>query len=311
MAETRNIDEIANKMSALGVWRKILPSHWAIKARGVAFPYFCATMGSPPAGPVKWHFMLLDGWQTFHDYLHVRMDSNFGFYSTPYEMPHYEVAVLKNGEAKVFRHDPGYVARVPNEREAELCSRLLWEAYGVMLRIESEPTLVMKYASENAIFCRTETAHGTWRDEPLALVQPRPHTETISFLKKDVSAAKDLPLAADERLALDLRILPGLHFMVDRPRTVYGLLAIDMKTRKKVINRKMGVNPETGLRGIWEALPSRLIKEFIERGHLPGELMVMSGRVFRMLRTLCADFPFKLSLHDSIPELDAAFRQPD
>ena len=32
--------------------------------------------------------------------------------------------------------------------------------------------------------------------------------------------------------------------------------------------------------------------------------MVRSQRLFRMLRPLCLDLPLKLSLRDSIPELD-------
>ena len=42
-------------------------------------------------------------------------------------------------------------------------------------------------------------------------------------------------------------------------------------------------------------------------GRVPGEICLVSGRVFRMLRALCVELPFKLSLHDSLPALDAAF----
>ena len=44
-------------------------------------------------------------------------------------------------------------------------------------------------------------------------------------------------------------------------------------------------------------------RKMIARGRIPGELMMRSQRLFRMLRPLCIDVPVKLSLHDSLPNV--------
>ena len=72
------------------------------------------------------------------------------------------------------------------------------------------------------------------------------------------------------------------------------------------IDVKVTVPQDGGLRRMWESMPPQLLKALIARGRIPGEIKVMSGRVFRFLRPLCLELPFKLSLHDSLPELKTA-----
>jgi len=50
------------------------------------------------------------------------------------------------------------------------------------------------------------------------------------------------------------------------------------------------------------------LDHLVERHAVPGEVRVLSGRVFRMLRPLCLELPFKLSKVASLPRLDAALR---
>jgi len=70
---------------------------------------------------------------------------------------------------------------------------------------------------------------------------------------------------------------------------------------------RTSVQADGGLRAMWEGMPARFLKELIARKKIPGEVKVPSLRVFRMLRPLCMEIPFKLSLHDSLPRLNAAF----
>ena len=87
------------------------------------------------------------------------------------------------------------------------------------------------------------------------------------------------------------------------PRCVYQLIALD-SDGKKLVDMKMAMAPEGGLRALWESMPPRLLKSFVALGRIPGEVKVKSGRVFRFLRPLCMELPLKLSLHDSMPNLD-------
>ena len=303
----KDADSIARKMVELDLWDAVAPYNWAVKPRGTALPYFCTVMGDSASSAIKVHFMMLEGWQTFHDYIRTRIDGNFGFYSTPSELPQFELVVCKDGSFRIFRRDPGYAPRPPTPAENALCARILWEAYGMILRMEADQSLAMSFAAENAIFARVEGADGVWRDEPLAVPAPRPHVERIGFRKSDIAAAKDLPFASEEKISVDFRITPSVQTAEARPRTGYALVGVDSATGRKLMDLGMVVNAETGLRGMWESMPSRFLGELIARGRIPGEIKVRSGRVFRLLRTLGAELPFKLSLHDALPEIEAAF----
>ena len=303
----RTVEEIGAKMNALGLWDLLEPYNWAVKPRGTVFPYFCSVLKGD-GKPVKIRFLMLEGWQTLHDYVRTRIDRDFGFFSSPIELPHYELVVLTTGETKLFRHDTGYLPVEANERQREFAAKLLWEAYGVMLRVETDRKLPMKFSDEKAIFARVEGADGKWTDEPLEIPDARPHVERISFEVADVRKAKDLPIVAGERLALDFRILPAVMTKEPRPRCVYGLVAVDCATGEKAIDSRASVHPELGLKGLWESMPQQVLKSLVARGRVPGEIQVVSKRVFRVLRPLCVELPFKLSLHDSLPALEAAFR---
>lgn len=300
------VAEIGRKLDALGLWDAVGPYHWAIKPRGTAFPYFFCLMKGDRA-PVKVRLMLLEGWQTFHDFVRTRIDRDYGFYLSPMEFPHYELVILESGDMKLFRHDAGYLPIEADERQQAFCARLLWEVFGVMIRIETDRQLPLRFATEKAIFARVETAPDVWADEPLEIPDPRPHVERMSFKKSDVAAAKDLPFATEEKIETDFRLLPGLMRQGSRPRAVYALCAIDAATGERLVWDRRSIEPESGLRGLWEEMPPRLLSHLIARGRMPGEIRVSSGRVFRMLRMLCTEIPFKLSLHDRLPLLDAAF----
>lgn len=298
----RTVEEIGAKMDALGLWERLLPYNWAMKPRGTVFPYFCQTMKGERE-PVKVRFLLLEGWQTLHDFLRARADHNFGFYSTPVEFPHLELILLTNGESRLLRHDTGYVPAEATGAQRELGARLLWEAYGVMLRLETDPQLPMKFADEKAVFARVERKPGEWEDAPLEVPAPRPHVEQIAFSKADVKAAQDLPFVRDHVVELDFRFLPRVATQEQRPRCVYGLLALDAATGERIIDAHTSVHPEAGLKGMWESMPAQVLKGLVQHGRIPGEIKVRSGRVFRMLRPLCMELPFKLSLHDRLPNL--------
>ena len=179
-----------------------------------------------------------------------------------------------------------------------------------MMRIESDRKLPLKYAAEKSVFARVEDHKGNWTDEPLSIPDPRPHVETISFPKDDIKKAKDLPFAREESLEADFRIAPGLMTKEPRPRYAFVLAGVDGSNGERVFWDRVSMNPEEGLRGLWESMPRRVLSHIVARGRVPGELKVVSGRVFRLMRPLCMDLPFKLSLHDSLPRLESAFTSP-
>ena len=296
------VEEIGAKMDALGLWKLLEPYNFAVKPRGTVFPYFCTVLKGERK-PIKARFLMLEGWQTLHDFVRTRIDRNFGFYSTPVEMPHLELVVLEDGSMRLFRHDTGYMPFEAKDAQRDLAARILWEAYGVMLRVEADRKLPLKFSDEKAIFARVEIAAEKWEDRPLEIPDPPPHTEKVSFPKADIKSAQDLPFVKEDVLDLDFRLLPSVMTKEPRPRCVYGLIAVDPKTGMRVIDSRVSVHPEAGIRGMWESMPVQVLKELVRYGKIPGEIRLCTGRVFRLLRALCLELPFKLSLHDSLASL--------
>jgi len=301
------VEEVGAKMNALDAWSVAFPCHWAVKPHGSAFPYFCCTVKGDVPG-LKVRVLLLEGWQTFHDYLRTRLDHDFGFYLSPMEFPHFELLVLTNGTVRLSRNDPGLLPQFANERACAFCAPMLWECYGVMLRLESDPKLPLAYADEKAVFARVQSSDGTWRDEPLVIPPPRPHVEKVAFPKKDLAAARDLPIRSDEVFELDLRLVQGLSTQEARPKLVYMLAAVDAKSGAVVFRDRTAIQGDSGLRGLWEGMAPRVLQHFLERKAIPGEIRVSSGRVFRILRPLGLELPFKLVKVTELPHFPAAFQ---
>ena len=299
---THSVEELGAKMDALGVWELLAPYNFAVKPKGTVFPYFCTVLKGERK-PVKVRFLMLEGWQTLHDFVRTRYDNDFGFYSTPAEMPHLELVLLDEGAPTLFRHDPGFMPQPASDAQRALAERILWEAFGVMLRVEADRNLPLKFADDRAIFARVERADGEWVDEPLVIPDPPPHVEKVSFPKADVGKAKDLPFAADCAFEVDFGIAQGVMTTDPRPRAVYALVAADAGTGERLVDCRMSVAADGGLRSLWESMPAQFLRELIRIGKVPGEVKVRSMRMFRMLRPLCLELPFKLSLHEKLARL--------
>ena len=298
------IEDIGAKMDALGVWETVAPYNWVVCPRGTVFPYFCCVMKGD-GNPVNVRFMMVEGWQSFHDFVRTRIDPNFGFYSTPMEIPHFELVFVSGGAVRLFRHDPCFMPRLATDTERTFCSKILWESFGVMMRVESDSELPMKFASEKAMFARVEGDGGEWADKALSIPDPRPHVESVTFAKIDLAKAKDIPFAEEEKMAVDFALVVGLSTKEPRPRCVYRLSAYDAATGERFVADAVSPVPDGGLRAMWEGVAPRLLKHLLARGRIPGEIMVCSQRLFRMLRPLCLDIPLKLSLHDKLPGVNA------
>ena len=290
-------------MDALDLWDVLAPYKFAVKPRGTAFPYFCSVAKGDKDSPVKARLLMLEGWQTLHDFVRTRIDHDFGFYSSPLEFPRFELVVTTSGRALAFRYDAGFMPQPVPEDRRDLVAKILWEAFGVFLRVESDRALPLRFADGRALFARVEGADGTWADEPLEIPDPPPHKETVSLSKDLVKAAQDLPFVADDALELDFGLLPKVMTDEPRPRTVYELVAADAKTGEQAFACRVSLAGDASLRALWEEMPSQALREIVRRGKVPGEIRVRSGRVFRLLRPLCVELPFKLSLHDRLERI--------
>lgn len=303
----RTPEEIGAKMNDLSLWEEVMSGNWAVRPAGTVFPYFCTAMRGD-GKVVSVRFLMLEGWQTFHDYLRTNIDHSFGFYSTPMEMPHFELVTAADGSVAVFRHDPGYVPRMLTEREKDIAGKILWESYGIMLRLETERNLLMKFADGKAMFSRAENAQGEWSDSPLPVSPAPAYVEKITFLKETMRKAKDIQFDKDCSFSVDFRLDVSRITKESRPRYAYVLAVADPAAGKAVCET-YSVTSEMPLSALWQNMPSRFLDIVVGSGKVPGCVKVCSPRVFRMLRPLCIELPVKLSLNDRLPEIESLFNK--
>ncbi|HBJ59787.1 MAG TPA: hypothetical protein DDY72_04975 [Verrucomicrobia bacterium] len=304
------IIDIARKMDRLDLWKLTAAFNWAIKPYGSPFPYFCTTMLSDTS-PVRVRFVLLEGWQTMHDFVRMRMDPEFGYYISWIELPQFEIAYARKDDLIVpSRHNPGYLPWFLTPKQEGLVRRMLWEAYGVMLRLEGDHTLVLKHAEDRALFARVETAPGVWQDEPLEIPEPPPYEERVPVPLDLIVQAKSLPIRPDLKVAVDLRFSLDHESKDIPPRVQYSMRVVNLGTRKRIVDDATFVDPlRGGLKNIWLEMPGQLLRRFVEKKVLPCEIQVESARVFRFLRPVFLELPVKLTKLEDIPPLDACFEE--
>ena len=295
------IAQIAAKMDSLGLWRKLVGYNWAVKPKGSAVPYFC-TIYLGDGNPLKARVLMLEGWLTMHYFVAMKQSPDYGFISSDLELPHFDVAIEAN-DCKVYRFDYVYAPTVAEERHLELVKRMLWECYGVMMRLENDETLPMKFAEDRCVFARVETEKGKWVDQPLKIPEERPMVEKISFDQARLKKANDLIIEKKVKWAVDFGLEARLTTKEKRPRMAYRLWIVNAETAERIIVYTATTSEEDGIKGLWEHMPGRLMNVFLEVGYIPGEIQVPNGRMFRFLRPLAEELPFKLSLHTSLDVL--------
>ena len=298
MSAMKEIDELAAKMDALGLWERLLPYTWAIKPRGTVFPYFCQLLPVVPGGLLKARMLILEGWQTLHECAQFRSGSEAGYVSAFMELVHFDFAIMSDDKVVILRCETGYAPiAVTDAGRLKMIRKILWESYGLMLRLEAEPQLPLKYAAEKAIFARVEEAPGKWVDRPLEIPEPRRMVQKVTFNKGMLGKAKDLPIKAEVVWDVDFRLHDMIVTKDPRPRSIYILTAKDHATGEKVLDLNTTINSEIGLAGMWESMPEQILRKFVQDGLVPGEIRVSSQRMFRLLRPLGMELPIKLSLH--------------
>ncbi len=294
------IEELMRQIEALGFWPGYV--QWVLMPQGSVYPYFGMIEALADNPEIKAQGLFLEGWQTFHDYNLWRHDHNYGFISFPGELPGFLCLWLKNGEVKAFRQDPGYKTRPLNDREEALFHKLVRESFGLVMRIENDPKLCHKYLEEGSLFGRRQVNVRKWEDVPVPLVQPRPHVERVSLPKADVDAAKDKPLLKERVVDVAFRCNPHYTTTEAHSRMAYDLDVRDAADGKSLVSIRMSVRPpQCTIADMWQNLAPGLLREFVKLGFVPGEIRVCSQRVFRLLRPLTMQLPFKLSLHDELP----------
>ena len=305
----KDITAIGKAIAALNLWEKASAHNWALVPQTSELPYLVTAGKEEKKGsPVLGRLHLFPGFVPFRDFMLSRKIKDFGVGMSPMDFDHFEMVSAKGGVTELFVYEPGFVPRALTDAEREFLAPLLYECYGLMMRLEENPDLPLAYLKENAIFARKEISENVWIDGPLKLPDERqnPYTEQVSLSKAKCAAAAKLPVAQAEKWEVDFVMVPSYQTREARSRFLYVLAAVDAATGERRVWERMSVDGRPGgLKRLWEAHAQRMLDRILVLGRVPGALHVRAGRVARFLRPLGLQLPFKLVQHVKLPALDA------
>ncbi|MGN0852689.1 MAG: hypothetical protein ACI4Q3_04850 [Kiritimatiellia bacterium] len=298
---------IASAIAELGVWEKASRHNWALVSQMAEDPYIALVVSEKNPSAVVGRLLLFPAFAEFRDFILTRRLPDYGVALSPMDFRHFEVAAGAKGRVEIFRYSPGMVPVRPTSDELNFLAPLLLECYGVMLRLEDDPELPLKYVSQNAMFARKELVEGVWQDGPLAL--PREEivqmAEQVTLDRQGCEAAKGLPVHPRLRWEVDFFLVPNLRTAGPDSRFLYVLAVVDAETKERVAWLRLAVDGKPGgLKRLWEGHAQRVLDAILGQAKVPGEIDVRSGRMARFLRPLGLHLPFKLVQHARLPALD-------
>ena len=325
--DRENPYEIAKAIVALNVWRKIDSHQWAVVPRGAEAPFICVVDGKGDGKDIVGRLLVFPGFDVFRDFAISQRFPDYGVGSGPLDFMHTALLAAKDGRFEMFSYMPGYIPMPVKDDEVDRSlAAVLYECYGLMMRFEEDPSLVMKYASERALFARRQDGSGTWQDAKFTLPpdQGVARAERVALRNDDLAAAKKLPIEKGEAWDVDFMALPSWRTREKRPRILYIFAAVAEESRERIAWDRMSVGdisaddndphtilsgPAAGLQRLWESHAQRLLRAMLRAGRVPGTVNVRSSRVMRFLRPLAMQIPFKMVQHAKLDALDGVMEE--
>ena len=296
---------IARDIARLNIWGKVARHNFAIVSE-MALEPFVVAVSPDKTGPIVGRLLLFPGFDVFRDYRLFQQIPDYGVAMSLLDFTHWEVIALGDGSVQLCAYEPGYVPRVLTDDETALLAPVLYECYGLLMRMEENPELPAKFVTpENQrMFARKEGLDGKWRDTPLDLPPvPNPlYQEEVLLDKQKCTEAAKLPMDAAASWQIEFAQLPNFHTREERPRFLYLLAGVDAATGRRVLWDKASVSGKpNGLKALWEGLASRLLLAVLREGRIPAAVNVRNSRLARLIRPLGLQLPFKLVQHAKLP----------
>lgn len=311
--DKNNIDEVAKAIAALKVWKKASKYNWALVSELFDKPLIAA-VNPTPQGPIAGRLLLFNGFLAHRDFLIFRQNPDLSFATSPIDFDHYEVIGLKDGSAEIYDYRPGFIPVHPDAETRALLVPVIYECYGLMLRIDEDPELPALYMKDQALFSRREGLDGKWHDAPL---RP-PNLDTVTWTERvgldrvKCAQAVRLNMEPEEVWEADFTQMPLYRTDDRQARMMFLFAAVDAKTGERRVWQKLAVDPSIPRNGtldamkpLWESLAAHVLDGVIRRGKVPSAIYVRNQRMMRFLRPLGLQLPFKLVLHREMPQLTA------
>lgn len=196
----------------------------------------------------------------------------------------------------------GYYPDRLSATEVVEMQEILYQAYGMAMRVESEPTLTQQRLPKT-FFVRMQDANGLWRD---TWVDEPPLTDEGVDVSIDLGRVRRIAEFTRVRnvLQVDL-VLTSLRAKSrgnHRSEAVFTLLLMN-RTDKSVICCE-ALQALQGVDVMWSRVPGIVLRELEQFGALPDEIEVRSERMLNILRPLSEMLPFTLRRREKLMTLE-------
>ena len=198
---------------------------------------------------------------------------------------------------------PGYHPWLPEERERDLLETVLYQAFGMAMRVESDG-LLLKNRFPREILMRKLNAKGVWQDAWSPVKEVGDEEVEVRIESKRLQAIRSTPLTP-VTMQLDLVFTP-LQILPEgqRPQTAYVLLAVDAQSGLIIAGELLQATE--GVAHMWAQIPERLLEIFERLGGCPEAIEIATDRMANLLRPLGEFLPFKMVRREQLAMLDNA-----
>jgi len=208
------------------------------------------------------------------------------------------------GEWTIFRSIvPGYHPWLPDAKERKLLEDVLYQAFGMALRVEADPGM-LRSRFPREILIRTSDGKGGWRDVWSRVKELSGEEIEVRIESRRLQALAAKP-TCPVTLQVDLLFTPfSIQPGRERPQTAYVLLAVDAQSG--LIHCGELFQAIGGIAAMWSEIPDRLIALFERLGGCPDAIEVRGDRMANLMRPLTEFLPFKLVRREHLKMLDEA-----
>jgi hypothetical protein len=321
----RRLYDVADHIRALDPWPWMTLGHvFGVQPHGSAGPGF--VLFSKQGDPARRAVSIYPGWAAFRDAImsHAHPDGRAPLERTIEEswmrLMFLPQSGLSRGDRAVLvrlgcdlteaaefpafcSQKVGYFPDRLGPAEVVWLSAVLYQAYGMAMRVEATPDLTQERLPRT-FFVRTQDAagdwHDSWMDEPVA--------------RTDVDVSIDLDRVRRIRrhpadatvLQADLVLSPLKMKSAEdhRSEAVFTLLLVNGDTR--MIIRCDALQATEGIESMWAQVPGAVLKGMEQLDALPAAIEVRSERMLNVLRPLTELLPFKLTRRNKLDALAVA-----
>ncbi|MBM4164198.1 MAG: hypothetical protein FJ222_07135 [Lentisphaerae bacterium] len=321
----RRLYDVADHIRALDPWPWMTLGHvFGVQPHGSAEPGF--VLFSKQGDPARRAISVYPGWTAFHDAImsHARPDDRAPLERTIEEswlrlmfMPASGLnpgdrAVLVRLGCDLTRADEcpafcsqkvGYFPDRLGPSEVVWLSAVLYQAYGMAMRVEMTPGLTQERLPRT-LLVRKQDAAGDWRD---AWVD-EPTTRTDVDVSIDLDCVRRIRRHPADATVLqaDLVLSPLKRKSAEdhRSEAIFTLLLVNGETR--MIIRCDAMQATEGIEAMWAQVPGAVLKGMAQLDVLPSAIEVRSDRMLNVLRPLTELLPFKLTRRENLDALAVA-----